>query len=545
MNYPLADKKSKLLCCYLVSLGIKKGDRIGLLMGNNPEYVLFAYAAARVGFVIVPIDIYASDTDIERIVKEVGIKILYYDGSQMKVRSKDFLKNPNWIPDLHRIDLFACSSPKENEYALESSWNKEYDQSILTIVEMMMDQVELEDEFCIIYTSGSTGEDKGTIRSLRSFLRSDKDNSKAIKKIFTITSKLFKVEALNLYPFYHYAGFVSIALFILGGSTMRVSYINNFQTAQAGKVLKNSAIRLINGTPSMILMLINYMEESHLEFRKSVAVTVAGAATDFDYIKRILNIKRVIALGSTYGSTECGSIAFRLVLKENLGFSMRTLLMVFKMFGYVDGIFKEEDFIKEQGVLLGRVIKGVEVKVFDEETGRYVEDGKPGEICTRTLGIEQGHYMNISSENFLYTKDGYMKTGDLGILRDGILYLIGRKKHIIIRGGANISCLELESVIMKCPIVKEVAVCGVPDKIYGEEIYACISTLNNEHNDIHVIHDFLEERMSKLKVPKYYSLYQKLPMTGSGKCDYIFLKNRYNEVNGDYASGTSYEIIKI
>jgi fatty-acyl-CoA synthase len=545
LNYKTADEKSLLLSYYLVSLGLKKGDRIGLLLGNTPEYVLLSYAAARLGFVIVPIDIYATEECVSKIISETDIRILFYESIHPKLSCKDFLSGSGHFLELILIDLSEYFHPEEDHFEAERIWNKSYERDIIDTTEIMMSKTSLEDVFCIIYTSGSTGEYKGIMRTLTSFSYMSDKKLSFYKRSYDMTSKLGKLESLNLFPFYHFAGYLTITSFILGINTLRVNVLYYFHTEKAVNLILDKKIRLINGTPSMVSMIFDYMDHSKLLFRKSIGLLVAGAATDYEYVKKIMSHKKVFAMMSSYGSTECGTIASRFVLKDKLGFTLRFLISFFRKLGYINELFKEEDFLKERGNLLGRVAKGVEVRIWDEDTGQYLTDGNPGEICTRTIGIEQGHYMNAHSDQMLYTEDGFMKTGDIGTLRDGVLYMIGRKKHIIIRGGENISCLELESTILKCPVVKEAAVCAVPDKIYGEEVYACITTLHNEENDILMLHHFLEERLSKIRLPKYYSIYQNLPMTGSGKLDYMFLKNNFQNINNNYLRETNYEIVEV
>jgi fatty-acyl-CoA synthase len=179
---------------------------------------------------------------------------------------------------------------------------------------------------------------------------------------------------------------------------------------------------------------------------------------------------------------------------------------------------RTDDSLERRINTVGRNLPHQEVKVVDLESGDTVPSGVIGEICFRGYHIMQGYYGDPEATAKAIDKDGWLHSGDLGRMdRDGYVQITGRLKEMIIRGGENIYPREIEELLYTHPKVAGVAVFGVPDDYYGEEIMAWLIPRLGEHPTEEEIRTFLHDRIAHFKIPRYIWFVEEFPMTVTGK----------------------------
>jgi len=185
------------------------------------------------------------------------------------------------------------------------------------------------------------------------------------------------------------------------------------------------------------------------------------------------------------------------------------------------------DSIDKRVRTVGRAMPFVEVKIVDPETRKDLPPNTPGEIAVRGYSVMKGYYKMPEATAQVVDENGWYYSGDIGVMDDeGYFMITGRCKDMIIRGGENIYPKEIEEFLYTYPKVRDVQVIGVPDKVYGEEICACIIPKEGMEIDEAEIKEYVRENMARHKVPKYVWLMDSFPMTASGKIQKYKLREK-------------------
>jgi len=462
-TYRTLEENTNRVANFLKELGVEKGTKVAIYMLNNPEYIYSYLAIFKIGAIAVPLD--------HRLKTEELFPLLNHCKAEFLITtiSKEFnpeliLKN---VPSLKNIIITKGNFPKC--ISLEEKFEK-------LSTEFPVNDINESDIAAIFYTSGTTGIPKGVIWTYRHL-----DSP---------------METLNYYhyfeeddvcvspiPFSHNGGIVAVLLIIFGIKLVVMEYYHPLE------LLINLQKYNVTGTflvPTMFIGMLNLenFEKFNLPYLRWAAVF--GAPYSPDVIKKFNKVCPQAKLLSGYGLTETAA----------------------------PNVLPPLDNVKFGSV--GKPVPWVEVKIVDED-GDEVPKGEVGEIIMKGWPITPGYY-NQPDLTAQVIKNGWLYTGDLGKFdEDGYLYIVGRKKEVIIVGGLNVYATEVEGVIYKHPKVKEVAVVGVPDKIRGEAVKAVIVPKEGEELTELEIKNFCREHLATYKVPSIIEFRKELPKTGSGK----------------------------
>ena len=329
----------------------------------------------------------------------------------------------------------------------------------------------------IFYTSGTTGIPKGVIWTYRHL-----DSPLA-----TLFDHYHYFEERDVcicpIPFSHNGGIVGILLILKDVKVVVMEFYHPLE------LLRNLEKYKVTGTflvPTMFIGMLNLEEFDKVQLPHLRWAAVFGAPYSPDVIKKFNKACPQAKLLSGYGLTESAA----------------------------PNVLPPLDNVKFGSV--GKPVPWVEVKIVDED-GVEVPRGEVGEIIMKGWPITPGYY-NQPDLTAQVIKDGWLYTGDLGKFdEDGYLYIVGRKKEVIIVGGLNVYATEVEGVIYKHPKVKEVAVVGVPDKLRGEAVKAVIVPKEGEEITELEIKNFCREHLASYKIPTIIEFRKELPKTGSGK----------------------------
>lgn len=457
IGYSELDNLVSLVAGGLNSLGLKEGDRAAILMENCPEYIISYFAILRSGGVAVPVNTLLTPEEVSYILNDSGSRTLIYSSGF----SKKIEEIKNKTPDLRAI-------PFEDIPKKESRTNIENDEKTAVL----------------LYTSGTTGFPKGAMLTHSNLI----SNADACMRAMQISHK---DKILLFLPLFHSFSFtVCVILPIYAGATIvLLASVKPFSKV-INSIFKER-ITFFIGVPTIYNILsrkrIPFLLRYILKFLMNIRACISGAAalpveTIYNFEKRFN-----VPLLEGYGLTEASPVVSVNPLK---------------------GIRKPSS--------VGPPIPGVEVAVVGEN-GKRLPTGMVGELIVKGPNVMKG-YFNKEEETRGVLKDGWLYTGDMAKLdEDGYIYIVDRKKDLIIVDGMNIYPREVEDLIIKLPSVEECAMVGIPDG-RGSEITILFIKLKEGHlMDEREIRSYLRAHVAQFKIPKRIIFVDEFPKTATGK----------------------------
>lgn len=477
VTYGELNDRSLAIASQLVSLGLKPGDKIGLLFPNQPDYVATFFAILRIGAVLVPVNPLLKSDEIAHILADSSAKALV-------VHSKTMDEAVKALPSLEGLEHLIIAPAVSNQ--IDNAPGR------LT-VSALTDAVKAPDAIppaietdprhdlaFIVYTSGTTGKPKGAMISHHNLSWVLPD------RLFSTFDIDHSDRFLGLLPFSHMYGLgVIIYGTISRGGTIVI--MEKFEPKEALKTIEREGVTLIPAVPAMYQFMLMEMESDEYDL-SSLRICFCAAAPLSTELLSLVEEGFGAPVVEGYGMTEtaCGAT-------------------INPMHGRKTGS-------------VGRALPGIDI-VIKSPDGRKLLPGSEnvGEIVIRGDQIMVG-YHNRPEATDEVMEDGWLHTGDLGWQDDqGYFYICGRKKELIIRGGQNIYPRELEDVIIKMPGVAEVAVIGVPDKFMGERVKAFVvkkSAVTLSEDDIK---EYCSNHLAAYKVPRLVEFIDTLPRNSTGK----------------------------
>ncbi|TYO95951.1 class I adenylate-forming enzyme family protein [Desulfallas thermosapovorans] len=468
LTYTQLDTRVSQLASGLKQLGIKTGDRVLLAMRNCPEYVIAYYAIMRMKGIVVPVNPHYTINEMGVIIKDCQPAAVITCPEKQEL----FEKISRTIKIPAGIIVNSCDPEKEDIFTYEQI-NKKGTAAFQEVKYSHEDVAE------IMYTAGQAGKPKGAMLTSYNLY----SNALTFAQVCSLSPA---DRALLTAPVYHAAAQTCVMNgTIVSGGTLVIQ--EGWRGAE--EVLKEIAeekITFFFGTPTMYSLLLKYPELDKCNV-KSLRIALCGGASLPPGLYESMISKLGISLVEGYGLTETSPVV--------------TI-----------------NFIGESGKRgsVGKPIPGVEVKIFDYED-REVPKGQVGEIVVRGPNVMKG-YLNLEEETRWLMRNDWFHTGDLAYEdNDGYIYIVDRKKDLIIRGGLNINPREIEEVLYDHPGIFEVAVVGVPDAVMGEEILAYIMPREGHEMTEAELKTFCKDKMAKYKIPRYFRFVDNLPKTSSGK----------------------------
>jgi len=354
------------------------------------------------------------------------------------------------------------------------------------------EEVKTDDPSILFYTSGTTGRPKGAIHTHKSILA----EAAAVGQNFTT-----KDIALCVMPFFHVAG-SAVYLFPAYASGATIVIHKKFDELAILQTIEREKVTYICLVPAMIIRLLEHPETDKYDLSSLRTIVYTGAPMPFEALKQ--GVKR---FGKIFvqllGQTE--TLNLTILEKEDHN---------------IKGSAKETRRLES----VGRPPKAGQIRLVDEKDND-VPVGEVGEIIARSDRMMKG-YWKMPKETAETIKDGWLHTGDLGRMdEDGYIYIVDRRKDMIISGGENIYSREVEEVLYTHPAVQEAAVVGIPDEKWGESVKAVIVLRKGHTATEEDIINFCKDRLASYKKPRSVEFWDSLPMTGSGK----IMKNEIRE----------------
>jgi len=466
----------------LTTLGIRKGDRVGILANNCPQY-FEVFGLAKAGMVCVPLNYRSVARELAYLIENSGITAL--------ILESEFAS----LVDSVRHELEAVRSLICLDAEVEGMLNYE------ELIDRFPagepgDRVEADDPCALFYTSGTTGRPKGAIHTHRSLMAESRVPYRHISASDVV---------LCVMPFFHVGGSAAHLIpAFAAGATLVIH--KRFDEDQVLETIHREGVTYVFLVPTMIMRLLEHPRLVDYDLSSLHGVGYTGAPMPVEALRE--------------GIALLGQVFF-----QELG-QTETLNMTM--------LKREEHTLEGSPAQLrrlesvGRPLKEGELRIVDEE-GRDVPVGEAGEIAARSERTMVG-YWRMPEETAYTLRDGWLHTGDVGRMdEDGYVYLVDRKKDMIISGGENIYSREVEDVLHTHPAVADAAVVGVPDEKWGESVKAVVVLKEGASTTEQEIVDFCKANLASYKKPRSVEFWDDLPKTASGKTKKAEIREPYWE----------------
>jgi steroid-24-oyl-CoA synthetase len=362
-----------------------------------------------------------------------------------------------------------------------------------------------EDDATILFTSGSTGVAKGAISSHRAVTTGIYTYAMSLATLLGIMESEGRAPAnpprtLVNVPLFHVTGEVPVLLnsFVIGRGMVLMA---KWDPGEALKLIEQEKVTYFVGVPTMSLELMQHPDREKYDLSSLTDIAAGGAARPVAHVKRLQESFKGAQPALGYGLTETNAVGC--------------------------GNFWQN--YADKPASTGRPHRPMVEMAILGEGDRHLPAGETGEIAIRSAANFRGYWNDPAATAAAFTTDGYLKTGDVGYLDDDdYLFIVDRKKDIIIRGGENISCQEVEAAVYAHPAVSEASVFGVPDERLGEVPTAVVYAEDDRELNAEDLRAFLDGRIAQYKIPQYIWVHHApLPKLGTGKIDKKVLRDRY------------------
>ena len=469
VTYKELDEKTDSFSNYLLERGLRAGDAVSLMMVNSPPFFYTLLGAQKIGVMAVPISCWWQAEEVAFLVNDCLPKVLVID--------------PEYVPIVSSI---RDSIPSVEHVAIHSAEPMDLDfphDNLSVIIDGLPGKAAShpgpapEDVAAVLYTSGTTGKPKGVMLTHGNVMAT------AYAKTEHVPIEPGE-RALCVLPLFHSGGLNDLAFpCIYRGATIILR--QRFSASEFWDCVERYEVNAIYIVPTMWNILLKAPEADRVD-TSSLRFGVSGAAPIPPEQLRECEERFGIPILEGYGSTEnTGAITVNQLGKTKWG-------------------------------SVGTALPGFDVRIFDDD-GRSLPPEQVGEIVVKADTVMKG-YLNKPEATAETIRNGYLYTGDVGYLdKEGYLYIVDRKKEVIIRGGVNVFPKEIEHVIATYPKVDTVAVIPEPDEKYGQVAKACIVLKRGETATEEEIRAFCEQKMASYKVPEHIVFRESLPLNAVGK----------------------------
>ncbi|KAI5944588.1 medium-chain acyl-CoA ligase ACSF2, mitochondrial isoform X1 [Manis javanica] len=493
----------------LLSIGLCKGDRLGMWGPNSYAWVLMQLATAQAGIILVSVNPAYQAMELEYTLKKVGCKALVFPKQFKTQQYYNILKQicpelekaqpgalkSQRLPDLTTV--IAVDAPLPGTMLLDevvAAGSKEQHLARLWHTQQFLS---CHDPINIQFTSGTTGSPKGATLSHHNIV----NNSNMIGERLRLHMKTPESSRVVLpSPLYHCLGSVggTIVSMMYGVTLILSSPI--FDGKKALEAISRERGSFLYGTPTMFVDILNQPDFSSYDISAMCGGVIAGSPAPPELIRTIVNKLNMKELVVAYGTTENSPVTF-------MNFT--------------------EDTVEQKAESVGRVMPHTEAQIVNMETQTVAELNTPGELWIRGYCIMLGYWGEPQKTEEAVGIDKWYRTGDIAKMDEqGFCKIVGRSKDMIIRGGENIYPAELEDFFHIHPQVQEVQVVGVKDDRMGEEICACIRLKKGEETTAEEIKAFCKGKISHFKIPRYIVFVTNYPLTVSGKIQKVKLREQ-------------------
>jgi long-chain acyl-CoA synthetase len=492
-------RASAALACHLRDQGVGKGDRVAIVMRNLPEWFIAFYGAALAGAIVTPLNGWWTGPELEFGLADSGARIAIVDPERLKAIAPHL----DACPRLSRVMVSRFEGPLPADARierLEYAIGRPHDWASLPENALPDISFDPDDEVAILYTSGTTGRPKGAVATHRNILNNINAVPLPIMRAMIrwgqpmppAVDPVDVPQRVNLVavPLFHATGLVTQLILAAHGG-YKVVMMPRWNAGEAVRLIERERVNVTGGVPTIAWQLLEEAEHSQADLSSLVSIAYGGAPAAAELTRRLKARFPAIRMGTGWGMTE-----------------------TLATFTTASG--PEYETHPETA---GTPVPGNALQIRDPEDGVTVlPTGTVGEVWARGPQVVTRYWNRpeATAETFV---DGWLRTGDLGKLdEEGYLTLVDRAKDMVIRGGENIYCLEVENAIYEHPDVMDAAVVGIPHPVLGEEPAAVVRLAAGSNADEDGIRQHVAARIARFKVPvRVLFMDENLPRNANGK----------------------------
>ena len=471
----------------LVKRGIAKGDRVAIAMRNCPSWIVTYMGALKAGAIATLLNGWWQSEELAHALELTSPRLILADAPRAARIARI---EGSW-------DLVSLAVELHAEQALAPLLGAD--------PATPLPEVSPDDDATILFTSGSTGEAKGALSTHRAVTTGVYVYATHLMTLLGIltsrgTPPANPPKTLVNVPLFHVTGEVPVLLnsFVVGRGMVLMP---KWDAGEALRLIEAEKVTYFVGVPTMSLELMNHPDRDKYDLSSMTDIAAGGAARPTAHVKRLQDSFAGAQPALGYGLTETNAVGCGNFWSN-----------------YID-----------KPASTGRATAPyVEIAILGT-SDRHLPVDERGEIAIRSAANIKGYWQNPEATAAAFTADHFLKTGDIGYLdADGYLFIVDRKKDIIIRGGENISAAEVEAALYACTGIAEASVIGAPDERLGEIVIAVLHPAEGQEIDEAALRAFLEGKLAAYKIPERMIFSDEpLPRLGTGKIDRVALKQKY------------------
>jgi len=454
----------------LWSLGIRRGDRVGVWSTNCAEWIMMHMGCARAGAALVNVNPAYRSHELQFTLTRSRMKALFLWHEDKRANYEEILERAR-----HGLKIEL----EHSVYFDSPQWP-----ALLDAPGRLPDGVNVEDVANIQYTSGTTGLPKGVLLTHRNVV----NNGQFLAQGFHYTEQDRIVVPV---PLFHCYGCVIGTMSALNSGAAIILPNWTFDAHAVLTAIHEERATSVYGVPAMYVAEFGQPDFHTFDFTSLRTGMMSGAPCPIELMKRVLNEMHVRELVIAYGQTETSPVVTMSDAADDIEIRVHTV---------------------------GRAMPQTDIKVMSVASGETVARGEQGEICVRGYALMKGYDGDEAGTAMVIQPDGWLKTGDLGVMReDGCLRITGRSRDVIIRGGENIYPREVEEFLYTHPKVGEVQVVGIPNERLGEIVVAWIRLRPGQDSTEEEIRNWCQGQIAYYKIPEHIRFVTDFPATLSGK----------------------------
>ncbi len=497
----------------LWALGIRRGDHVAIWATNVPEWVVTQLATARIGAVLVTVNPAYRPYELQYVLEQSDAVALllverfksseYYHMLAEVCPEVARTEPDRWraerYPHLRRV---IAISDSRGILTGAHTWSEMIRAGELVVgreFELVQRQLRPNDPINIQYTSGTTGFPKAATLSHRNLLL----NAYYVGQCQRLSAE----DRICIpVPFYHCFGCVLGTLCATVYGAAMIIPAEYFQAQATLDAIEKERATVIYGVPTMFIAELEDPSFAGRDLSSLRTGIMAGAPCPIEPMRRVMNVMGAREITIAYGQTEASPVVTQT---------------------------RTDDPIELRVETVGRPLPGVEVKIVDPHTGATLGDLQQGELCSRGHVVMLGYYKDPEATAKAIDADGWLHSGDLAMrLPNGYYRITGRLKEMVIRGGENIYPREIEEYLYSHPAIEQVAIVGVPDPKYGEELCAWIKLRSGHQISEEELRDYCRQKLAHYKVPRYVRFVESFPQTVTGKIQKFRIREQMIEELG-------------
>ena len=480
------------LAAGLLSLGLERGDRVGIWSPNTSEWTLAQFATAKAGLVLVNVNPAYRRSELDYALNKVECKALILAPA---LKTSNYLEivedlvKAGKLPHLrHIVRLGKDKTPGMLNFddVATAGGNAER----VKLAELGP-KLQFDDAINIQFTSGTTGHPKGATLSHHNILNNGYFVGEGLK--------LTPADRLCIpVPLYHCFGMVMGNLGCLTHGSTMVYPSEAFDPLATLQAVAEERCTALYGVPTMFIAQLDHPQFESFDLKSLRTGIMAGSPCPIEVMKRVQSRMNMHEVTIAYGMTETSPVSTQCAT---------------------------DDPVERRVSTVGQVLPHIEIKIVDPD-GKVVPRGETGEFCTRGYSVMKGYWNDAEKTAEAVDAAGWMRTGDLATMDEqGYVNIVGRLKDMVIRGGENVYPREIEEFLYSHPKVQDVQVIGVPDPRYGEEVCAWIKLRDGQTATAEEIREFCKGQIAHYKIPRYVEFVDAFPMTITGKIQKFVMRD--------------------